>query len=82
MFFPDWDEEEHKRLVEMDEESMFDFHPPDHTKDSGYGNAERSYRSQEVLFATLIYSFTAEHNDAWNMNVSFALLKLMVFQTF
>ncbi|XP_076466833.1 uncharacterized protein LOC143298052 [Babylonia areolata] len=47
----DWDEEEHKRLaeLELEGESFFDFHVPDHTKDSGYGNAERSFRSQEEL---------------------------------
>ena len=44
----DWDEEEHTRLVELGDESFFDSAVPDHTKDSGYGNAERSYRSQEV----------------------------------
>ena len=45
----DWDEDEHTRLAEF--ESFFDFPthmPVDSTTDSGYGNAERSFRSQEV----------------------------------
>lgn len=51
-----WDEEEHERLAEMGgEDSFFDFPKDDitardHTKDSGYGNAEGTFRSQEVRY--------------------------------
>ncbi|XP_025097834.1 protein PAT1 homolog 1-like isoform X2 [Pomacea canaliculata] len=40
-------EQEHERLAEEEENETTEFHHRDHTKDSGYGNAERSYRSQE-----------------------------------
>ncbi|KAK7107897.1 protein PAT1 homolog 1-like isoform X2 [Littorina saxatilis] len=59
----DWDEEEHKRFAELEGESFFDLQPPDHTKDSGYGNAERSYRSQEEFLEQSISRLMEEEED-------------------
>ncbi|KAL8564031.1 hypothetical protein ACOMHN_016320 [Nucella lapillus] len=59
----DWDEEEHTRLAEMEGDSFFDLQIPDHTKDSGYGNAERSFRSQEELLEQSISRMMDESEE-------------------
>ena len=59
-FFSGWDEEEHKRLAGLDYVSILDY-PQDHTKDSGYGNAERSYRSQEARRIDYLCCISAFH---------------------
>nr|KAG5694082.1 hypothetical protein BaRGS_033701 [Batillaria attramentaria] len=59
----DW-EEEHERLAEeLEGESFFDLHTRDFTKDSGYGNAERSYRSQEEYLEQSISRLVVEDEE-------------------